>query len=61
MKKSHGGKRANAGPNKLPEGECKEQVQVGIEKDYIAEWGGKKKLQADIKKFVYREIQKGKW
>ena len=61
MKNSHGGKRENAGPKKLPEGEGKKNVTIYIEQDYIDEWGGKKKLQADIKKFIYRELQKGKW
>ena len=61
MKNSHGGKRENAGPKKLPEGEGKKNVTIYIEQDYIDEWGGKKKLQDDIKKWIYRELQKGKW
>ena len=61
MKKSHGGNRAKAGAKKLPKGECKKNVAIYLEQDHIDEWGGKKKLQADIKKFIYRELQKGKW
>ena len=61
MKNKHGGKRDGAGPKTLPKGEHKKQVSVYIEQDHIDEWGGKKKLQADIKKFIYRELQKGKW
>lgn len=61
MKMKHGGKRKGAGPKELPKGERKVQVQVGIEEDFIKEWGGLKKLQHDIKTWFYREIQKGKW
>ena len=61
MKNQHGGKREGAGPKEIPKGEHKEIVAIYIERDFINEWGGKKKLQADIKKFIYRELQKGNW
>ena len=58
MKNTHGGKRENAGPKNLPSGEHKEQIVIGLEKDFINEWGGKKKLQDDIKKWFYRQLKK---
>lgn len=61
MKNRHGGKRKGAGPKTLPKGECKTQVQIGLEQDFIDEWGGKKKLQDDIKHWIYSILQKGKW
>ena len=61
MKNTHGGKREGAGPKTLPKGECKEQIVIGIEQDFIDEWGGKKKLQGDIKHWIYSVLQKGKW
>lgn len=54
----HGGKREGAGPKTLPEGEHKEQIVIGLEQDYIIEWGGKKKLQNDIKTWFYRQLKK---
>jgi hypothetical protein len=61
MKNNHGGARDGAGPKLLPRGECKKQIQIGIEQDFIDEWGGKKKLQEDIKDWIYGELQKDKW
>jgi hypothetical protein len=61
MGNNHGGIRDGAGPKLLPRGECKKIVTVYIEQDFIDEWGGRKKLQEDIKHFVYKELQKGKW
>jgi len=59
MKNTHGGIRKGAGPKTLPKGEHKEQIVIGLEKDFINEWpGGKKKLQDDIKKWFYRQLKK---
>ena len=58
MKGTHGGKRPGASPPTLPKGERKEQIVIGIEKDFIDEWGGKKKLQNDIKKWIYTILSK---
>ena len=58
MKSKHGGKREGSGPKTLPEGECKKIVEVYIEQDFIEEWGGKKKLQYDIKKWIYTILSK---
>ena len=55
-KNTHGGKRKNAGPNELPKGELKKELTVYIEQKYIDEFGGKKKLKEEIKKFVYRTL-----
>ncbi len=61
MKNQHGGKREGAGPKRLPKGECKKIVPVYIEQVFIEEWGGKKKLQDDIKQWIYSVLRKGKW
>ena len=58
MKNKHGGFREGARRPTIPKGEHKEQVVIGIEKDFIAEWGGKKKLQDDIKKWIYTILSK---
>lgn len=58
MKNTHGGNRKGAGPKFLPKGEGKIQLQVGIEKDFVEEWGGKVKMQDDIKEWIYDIIYK---
>ena len=61
MKNTHaGGERTGAGPPNKPPGEHKKQIYISLERDFIKEWGGEKKLQEDIKKFIHRELQKGK-
>lgn len=55
-KNTHGGKREGASPPKLPKGEHKKNVVVYIEQDFIDELGGKKKLQEDIREYVYHRI-----
>ncbi len=57
MKNKHGGIRKGASPPTLPKGERKKQVIVGIEKDFIDEWGGLKKLQKDIKEWFYATLK----
>ena len=58
MKGKHGGFREGARRPTIPKGEHKEQIVIGLEKDFINEWGGKKKLQDDIKKWFYRQLKK---
>ena len=57
MKNTHGGKRKGASPPTLPKGEHKQQVIVGIEQDFIKEWGGLPKLQKDIKAWIYYTLK----
>lgn len=57
MKNTHGGKRKGASPPTLPKGKHKKQVIVGIEQDFIIEWGGLKKLQKDIKEWFYYTLK----
>lgn len=55
-KNDHGGKRKSAGRKNLTEGEQKKILAVYIEQDFIDELGGKKKLQEDIKEWIYGRI-----
>ena len=58
MKNQHGGKREGAGPKILPKDEHRKQVSVYIEQVFIDEWGGRKKLQDDIKHWIYSILKK---
>ena len=55
--KNHGGKRDGAGPPIIPIGERKQQVSVYLEKDFIDEAGGVKKVQEDLKDHFYRNMK----
>lgn len=56
VKNTHGGKRANAGPKTIPKGEHKKNLTVYVEQDFINELGGKKKLQEEIKEWIYGRL-----
>ena len=58
MKNAHGGKRERAGNKEIPKEKHKIQVQVGIEKNVIEKWGGLRKLQNDIKRFINSKINR---
>lgn len=55
-KNTHGGKRTGAGPKEIPEGEHKKNLTIYIEQDFINELGGKKKLQEEIKEWIYGRV-----
>ena len=55
-KNDYGGKRKSAGRKTLPKGEQKKILTVYIEQDFIDELGGQKKLQKDIKEYIYQRI-----
>ncbi|MEE9451048.1 MAG: hypothetical protein V3V72_13445 [Ignavibacteriaceae bacterium] len=57
MKNTHGGKRENAGAPKKPKGQHKKLVWFYFEQDYIKKLGGLKKMQDDIKKWLYSKIK----
>lgn len=57
MKNKHGGTRKGSGAPKLPEDEHKKQVWIYLPENQIIEWGGLKKLQADIKKWFYSALK----
>jgi len=56
----HGGTRKNAGRIEIPKGERKKILAIYIEQDFIEELGGKKKLQKNIKEWIYNSIKYAK-
>ena len=52
-KNTHGGFREGARRPTIPKEMRKKQIVIGIEQKLIKEWGGLKKLQKDIKEWIY--------
>lgn len=58
MKNTHGGKRKNqTGAPKKPKGQHKKLVWFYFEADYIKQLGGLKKMQKEIKEWLYSRLK----